>query len=88
MVAWIGRWLLAVGLIHLSFGLVFMHDTLGLLWSEGLWNTVNGQPVREAVFWFFCTGIVLLIVGALVHQAEAEQPPGRLGVNGNHGVKG
>ena len=68
--AWIGRWLVAVGVIHLSFGLVFMHDTLALLWSEGLWNTVNGQPVREAVFWFLCTGIVLLVVGVLVNQAE------------------
>ena len=68
--AWIGKWLFGVGVIHLSFGLVFMHDTLRLLWSEGLWNTVNGQPVREAVFWFLCTGIVLLIVGVLVNQAE------------------
>jgi hypothetical protein len=72
-VAWIGKWLFAVGVIHLSFGLVFMHDTLALLWSEGLWNTVNGQPVREAVFWFLCTGIVLLIVGVLVDQAERQR---------------
>ena len=71
--AWIGKWLFAVGVIHLSFGLAFMHDTLALLWSEGLWNTVNGQPVREAVFWFLYTGIVLLIVGALVNQAEHQR---------------
>jgi hypothetical protein len=71
-VAWIGKWLFAVGVIHLSFGLVFMHDTLGLLWAEGLWNTVNGQPPREAVFWFLCTGIMLLIVGVLVNQGERE----------------
>ena len=70
--AWIGKWLFGVGVIHLSFGLVFMHDTLALLWSEGLWNTVNGQPPREAVFWFLCAGIMLLIVGALVNQAERE----------------
>ena len=68
--AWIGKWLFAVGVIHLSFGLVFMHDTLALLLSEGLWNTVNGQPVREAVFWFLCAGIMLLIVGVLVNRVE------------------
>ena len=70
--AWIGKWLFAVGVIHLSFGIVFMHETLALLWSERLWNTVNGQPIREAVFWFLCTGIVLLIVGVLVNQVERE----------------
>lgn len=70
--AWIGKWLFAVGVIHLSFGLAFMHEILTLLWSEGLWNTVNGQPPREAVFWFLCTGAVLLIVGVLVNQFERE----------------
>jgi hypothetical protein len=70
--AWIGKWLFAVGVIHLSFGLAFMHETLALLWSERLWNTVNGQPPREAVFWFLCTGVVLLIVGVLVNQVERE----------------
>ena len=68
--AWIGKWLVAVGVIHLSFGLVFMHEILTLLWSERLWNTVNGQPPREAVFWFLSTGIVILIVGVLVNQVE------------------
>jgi hypothetical protein len=70
--AWIGKWLFGVGVIHLSFGLAFMHETLVLLWSERLWNTVNGQPTREAVFWFLCTGVVLLIVGVLVNQVERE----------------
>lgn len=72
MVAWIGKWLFGVGMIHLSFGLAFMHEVLTLLWSERLWNTVNGQPPREAVFWFLCTGIMMLIVGVLVHQVERE----------------
>ena len=70
MVAWIGKWLFAVGVIHLLFGIYFMHTTLAVLWSEGLLNTVNGQPPREAVFWFLCTGIMLLLVGVLVDQTE------------------
>jgi len=73
MVAWIGKWLFAVGVIHLSFGIFFMHTTLAVLWSEGLLNTVNGQPPREAVFWFLCTGIMMLIVGVLVDQAERQR---------------
>jgi len=70
--AWIGKWLFAVGVIHLLFGIFFMHTTLAVLWSEGLLNTVNGQPPREAVFWFLCTGIMLLMVGVSVDQMERE----------------
>ena len=70
--AWIGKWLFAVGVIHLSFGVFFMHSTLAVLWSEGLLNTVNGQPGREAVFWFLYTGVMVLIVGVLVNQVERE----------------
>ena len=71
--AWIGKWLFAVGVIHSLFGLLFMRGTLAVLWSEGLFNTVNGQPAREAVFWFLCTGIMLLIAGVLVDQAERQR---------------
>ncbi len=70
---WIGRGLFAVGVIHLLFGIFFMHTTLAVLWSEGLLNTVNGQPPREAVFWFLCTGIMLLLAGVLVDRMERER---------------
>ena len=71
--AWIGKWLFAVGVIHSLFGIFFMHTTLAVLWSEGLVNTVNGQPPREAVFWFLCTGILLLVVGVLINLVERER---------------
>jgi hypothetical protein len=72
LVAWIGKWLFAVGVIHTLFGLLFMRGTLAVLWSEGLLNTVNGQPPREAVFWFLCTGLLLLIVAVMVDQTERQ----------------
>jgi hypothetical protein len=68
--AWIGKWLFAVGVIHSSFGFVFMRGTIAVLWSERMWNTVNGQPRREAVFWFLLTGFLLLIVGVLIDVLE------------------
>ena len=71
--AWIGKWLFAVGVIHSLFGIFFMHTTLAVLWSEGLVNTVNGQPPREAVFWFLYTGILLLVVGVLINLVERER---------------
>lgn len=68
--AWIGKWLFAVGVIHSLFGFVFMRNTLAVLWLEGVFNTVNGQPAREAIFWFLYTGFLLLVVGVLIDQVE------------------
>jgi len=70
MRAWIGKTLFGVGVIHSVFGFVFMRSTLAVLWSEGLFNTVNGQPRREAAFWFLYTGFLLLILGALIDRLE------------------
>ena len=70
MKAWIGKTLFAIGVIHSFFGFFFMRGTLALLWSEGLFNTVNGQPRREAVFWFLYTGFLLVIIGALIDRLE------------------
>ena len=68
--AWKGKWVFAVGVIHSLFGVAFMKTTLAVLWSERLFNTVNGQPTREAVFWFLYSGSLLLIIGVLIDQTE------------------
>jgi len=68
--AWIGKWIFSVGVIHSLFGFLFMRSTLVVLWSEGVLNTVNGQPPREAVFWFLYTGFLFLIVGVLIDHVE------------------
>ena len=67
---WIGRAILGIGVIHTMFGLWFMRRTLAELLAEGLFNTVHGQPTREATFWFLFTGFALLVLGALVHWLE------------------
>lgn len=68
---WIGRWILAVGLIHCTFGLVVFRATWRALVSEGLVNTVNGQPEREFPFWFLAFGLFAILFGALVDWLEA-----------------
>ncbi len=73
MKAWIGKSLIAIGMIHTVFGFVFMRTTLGVLVSEGLVNTVNGEPPREAVFWFLYTGFLLLILGGVIDWLERRQ---------------
>ena len=68
--AWIGKWLFVVGVTHSLFGFVFGWRALAVLWSERVFNTVNGQPAREAIFWFLYTGFLLLIAGTLINQVE------------------
>jgi hypothetical protein len=81
MKAWIGKATIGIGIIHCLFGLVFMRSTLALLWSEGLINTVNGQPKREFVFWFLAFGLLAIILGFLIDWMEREGiiPPPFLG---------
>lgn len=72
---WIGRWIVGVGLIHILFGIVVFRSTWSTLLGEGLINTVNGQPEREFAVWFTVTGILTLLVGALIDWMEARGTP-------------
>ena len=75
MKRWIGRWLIGVGMIHTLFGLVVFHSTWRLLLSEGLVNTVNGQPEREFPVWFVVAGLLMILFGALIDHLEARGLP-------------
>ncbi len=68
--AWIGKWLFGVGVIHLLFGFIIMQSTLAVLWLEGVFNTVNDQPDRVAVFWFLNAGFLMLMISVLINQLE------------------
>ena len=73
--AWIGKALFFVGVVHSLFGLVALRSILGVLWDEGLINTVNGQPDREFAFWFIAFGILTMILGAFVNSCEKRNVP-------------
>jgi hypothetical protein len=81
MKAWIGKTVVGIGVVHTLFGVVFMRETLALLWSEGLINTVNGQPRREFVFWFLAFGLLAIILGFFLDWTERRGivPPRFLG---------
>ena len=72
MKRWIGRTLLAIGLLHTAFGLVVFSSVWAALLREGLLNTVDRQPMRAAAYWFLFFGFVLLLLGALVDWCEAQ----------------
>jgi hypothetical protein len=70
MKAWIGKAIIAVGVIHNIFGFVVFRKTLMSLFQEGLFNTVNGQVEREFVFWFLALGLLAILLGLLVDWCE------------------
>ena len=69
---WIGLSIIAIGIIHTIFGIVFLYPVLLELWQEGLFNTVHGEPMREACFWFLFAGFAMMLIGALVHWIEKQ----------------
>lgn len=75
MKPWKGRALLGIGVLHSIYGFVEFSVPLTTLVREGLFNTVNGQPVREAALWFLFSGFALMILGALVDWIERRPLP-------------
>ncbi len=68
--AWIGISIIIIGVIHSAFGFVGFRRTIGTIFSEGLFNTVNGQPEREFAFWFIFFGLLMIVFGAFVNWIE------------------
>lgn len=82
MKRWIGRWLMAVGALHVPIALV-KHQAL---WSEiadaGVFDVVAGDAARGHATWFMIAGPSLLFLGVVVDALEKAQvrPPVALGV--------
>ncbi|MCX5807756.1 MAG: DUF6463 family protein [Proteobacteria bacterium] len=70
MKAWIGKSLMAIGLIHQIYGLVAYHKVVFQFAGELLFNTVGRSLDRRVAFWFFMTGFSLMIVGGLIDWIE------------------
>jgi hypothetical protein len=70
MQAWIGKSILIIGVVHSVFGFVVFRSVLAEIAREGFVNTVNGQPMREAAFWFLFFGFMGIILGMFVDWSE------------------
>lgn len=79
---WIGRWLIAVSVIHTAFAFFVFHSVLLSIVQRGVFNTVDNDPMTAAVAWFFLFGVVLFICGLAVsalEQSSANRIPKTLG---------
>jgi hypothetical protein len=68
---WLGRWLVAVGLLHIAYGVVRYRLEFVAMLESGFWNALPGHPDRELAFWFVMSGWGMLFGGGLLHQLEA-----------------
>lgn len=68
---WIGKFIFGIGILHTLVGIFFLTPLIGEeLLADGLFNTINGQPKREAFLWFLTSGFFMLIVGGLLNFME------------------
>ena len=72
---WIGRWIIAVSVLHTLFGILAFAPVLGRMMGVGFWNSVGSNAMHGAVAWFLISGGFMLTSGLAIDAFE----------QGNHG---
>lgn len=68
---WIGKFVIGIGTLHTLVGIILLTPLVeDELLADGLFNSINGQPKREAFLWFLTSGFFMLIVGGLLNFME------------------
>lgn len=67
---WIGRWIVAVSVLHTLFGLIAFAPVLRTMLNAGLWNSVGEDAMRGGVAWFLLSGGFMLVGGLAVDACE------------------
>lgn len=72
---------MAIGVIHLLFGVVFGRQRLAAIARDGFWNAVDPHPDRQLAVWFIAFAFPAILAGALIARmgARGERPPRWLG---------
>lgn len=70
MKVWKGKTIILIGIIHLIYGFAVFRDVIFQIISEGFFNTVQEQPLKNAAFWFIFFGFLVVILGFLVNYLE------------------
>lgn len=73
MKRWKGKCIAGIGVLHTLFGVFLIAPQMGELLEDGIFNTINGQPKREAFLWFLFSGFILIILGQLSDWIEVKQ---------------
>lgn len=82
MKPWIGRWLIAVSVVHTVFAVAVFGDVLASMARRGFFNSVGNDPLTGAVAWFGLFGALLFICGlaaSALEKALTAGPPRSIG---------
>ncbi len=70
MKRWIGRWLIAVSILHVIFAIVVFRKVFAPVVERGLVNAVGADPLTQLAVWFILFGAVLFLCGVSIDALE------------------
>ena len=70
MKRWIGRWLIAVSILHVIFAIAVFRKVFALVVERGLVNAVGADPLSQLAVWFILFGAMLFISGVSIDALE------------------
>lgn len=73
MKRWIGRWMIGTAFIHTLFAIVVFWDTWLIIITNGVFNTVQEDPVIAATVFFSLWGFVYLAFGIVIDALERNE---------------
>ncbi len=79
---WIGRWIVAVSVLHTIFGLVVFGEDLMQIAREGFWDSIGEDARAGAVAWFMLSGFFMTALGVAVDALERSATQGSLRATG------
>lgn len=72
---WIGRWFIAVALLHAAAAFFIYAEPLGAMAAAGLLATADDHSPRATAYWFLAFAPALAIAGVLIDSMESRQMP-------------
>jgi hypothetical protein len=67
---WIGKWIVAVSIIHTIFAFVVFPEVISQIFLDGVFDSIGVDPLRGAVVWFLLFGFVLFALGLATNIIE------------------
>lgn len=67
---WIGKWIIAVSIIHTIFAFLVFLEVISQIFLDGVFDSIGVDPLRGAVVWFLFFGFVLFALGLAINIIE------------------
>ncbi len=67
---WIGKWIVAVSIVHTIFAFVVFPEVILQIFLDGVFDSIGVDPLRGAVAWFLLFGFVLFGWGLAINIIE------------------